>query len=315
MRAYIIRRLITGIFILFILSVVIFVLMRLAPGDPAILACGLNASPECIEAKREQLGLNDSWPVQYGNWIRDVSTGDLGVEAITHRPVIDTLKDRFPVTLELLIITMVATIAIGVPFGIISALYRNSPADYGVRITAVMGLSVPNFWLATLVIIIPQELWGYAPTFARSISFTDDPVGNLQQFVPPALVLAMASAAGIMRLTRSSLLEVMGTDYVRTARSKGLRESLVVSRHALKNSMIPVVTVLGLQIAFLLGGTVIIERIFALPGVGLYLFESLLSKDFQVVQSLTVLVGAVVISMNLLVDIVYAWLDPRIRYA
>ncbi|MCH8900693.1 MAG: ABC transporter permease [Chloroflexi bacterium] len=315
MRAYIIRRMITGVFILFILSVVVFVLMRLAPGDPAILACGLNASPECIDARREQLGLNDSWPVQYGNWVRDVSSGDLGVEAITHDPVIDKLKARLPVTLELMIITMIATVAIGVPFGVISALYRNSPADYGVRVTAVMGLSIPNFWLATLVLIIPQELWGYAPTFAHAISITEDPVGNLLQFVPPALVLALASSAGIMRLTRSSLLEVMGTDYVRTARSKGLRESLVVSRHALKNSMIPVVTVLGLQIAFLLGGAVIIERIFALPGVGQYLFDSLLSKDFQVVQSLTVLVGAVVISMNLLVDIAYAWLDPRIRYA
>lgn len=315
MRAYIIRRMITGIFILFILSVVVFVLMRLAPGDPAILACGLNASPACIEARREQLGLNDSWPVQYGNWVRDVSTGNLGLEAITNESVAGKLKDRLPVTLELMIITMIATVAIGVPFGVISALYRNSPADYGVRVTAVMGLSVPNFWLATLVIIIPQELWGYAPTFARSISFTDDPVGNLQQFVPPALVLALASAAGIMRLTRSSLLEVMGTDYVRTARSKGLRETLVVSRHALKNSMIPVVTVLGLQIAFLLGGTVIIEQIFALPGVGQYLFMSLLSKDFQVVQSLTVMIGLAVISMNLIVDIAYAWLDPRIRYA
>jgi peptide/nickel transport system permease protein len=204
---------------------------------------------------------------------------------------------------------------VGVPFGVISALYRNSIADYVVRVTAVLGLAVPTFWVGTLVLFLPSDLWGYAPTLGRSISFFDDPIGNLKQFGPPAAVLALASAAGIMRLTRSSLLEVMRTDYVRTARSKGLRETMVVSRHALKNSMIPVITVLGLQIGGLLGGSVIIERIFALPGLGLMIFEAILARQYQVVQSLTLYIGAAVVLMNLLVDISYAWLDPRIRYS
>ena len=217
--------------------------------------------------------------------------------------------------MELLVLTLLMTAVIGVSFGIISALYRNSPVDYAVRITAVLGLSVPNFWIATLVLLIPLSLWGYAPQLGSAIDFFDDPVGNLRQFVPPAAVLALASAAGIMRLTRSSLLEVLRADYIRTARSKGLLESIVISRHALKNSLIPVVTVLGLQVAALFGGTVIIEQIFALPGVGRYFFQALLTSDYPVVQSLTLYIGAIVVLLNLLVDISYAWLDPRIRYS
>ena len=315
MRAYIIRRLITGIFILFILSLIVFLLLRIAPGDPAVLRCTLSCTPDRIEAIRAEFGLSDPYHIQYLNWLGEIVTGDLGESKISGQPVVEALKQRLPVTLELLIITFLVTIAIGIPFGVISALYRNHLADYGVRVTAVLGLAVPNFWLATLVLIVPLELWGYAPPLGRTVDFFDDPLENLLQFGPPAIVLALASAAGIMRLTRSSLLEVLHTDYVRTARSKGLRESLVVSRHALKNSMIPVVTVIGLQVATLLGGTVIIEQIFALPGVGRYYFEALFSRDYVVVQSLTLYVGVAVILMNLLVDIMYAWLDPRIRYS
>ncbi len=315
MQAYIIRRLIAGIFVLLILSVVVFLLLRIAPGDPARLRCGIGGTPECVADVRDQLGLNDSLPVQYLGWLGDVVTGDLGEATFTRRPVIESLKQRLPVTVELLIISLLVTIAIGVPFGVISALYRNSPSDYVVRVSAVMGLSVPNFWLGTLVILIPLELWGYAPPLGRTVSFFQDPVDNLRQFVPPAIVLGVVSAAGIMRLTRSSLLEALRTDYVRTARAKGLRERVVIGRHALKNSMIPVVTVLGLEIAGLLGGTVIIEQIFALPGVGRYFFQTLVTRDFPVVQSLTLYVGAAVVLMNLLVDVTYAWLDPRIRYS
>ena len=315
MQAYIIRRLVTGVFILFILSVVVFLLLRLAPGDPAKLRCGLACGPEQLTAIRAELGLDDSYPVQYFSWLGDVVTGDLGEATFSRKPVIESLQQRLPVTLELLIITILMTAAIGIPFGIVSALYRNSPADFGVRVGAVFGLSVPNFWVATLVLLIPLQMWGYAPPLGRTIDFFDDPVGNLRQFGPPAAVLGLASAAGIMRLTRSSLLEVLRTDYIRTARSKGLRETVVISRHALKNSIIPVVTVLGLQVAGLFGGTVIIEQIFALPGVGRYFFQTLLTRDFTVVQSLTLYIGLIVVLANLLVDISYAWLDPRIRYS
>lgn len=331
MRAYIIRRLISGVVILFILSIVTFLLLRVVAGDSADLLCGLACDEKGIEQFREKLGLNDPYfPIsltseppfvefsrenQYTTWIKDLLTGNLGSAAINQKPLIDTMQQRLPVTIELLIITVIITIAIGVPFGVISALYRNTFGDYAVRVTAVLGLALPSFWVATLVIYFPSQWWGYAPPFGGMISFFDDPWGNLRQFVPPAAVLALASAAGIMRLTRSSLLEVMRTDYIRTARSKGLQDRTVISRHALKNSMIPVITVLGLQVAGLLGGSVIIEFIFGLPGIGLLLYESLLRRDYQVVQSMTLYIGAAVIMMNLLVDVSYAWLDPRIRYS
>ena len=315
MRAYIIRRLLSGLIILFLLSIIVFLLLRVVAGDAASLRCGLSCTPEGIKQARHELGLDAPYPTQYLTWLKDLATGHLGIGSLNQKPVLDTMRQRLPVTLELLVITITFTVAVGVPFGIISALYRNSMADHIVRLTAVLGLAVPSFWVATLVIFIPNELWGYSPPFGHAVSFFSDPVANLRQFVPPAAVLALASAAGVMRLTRSSLLEVMRTDYIRTARSKGLRDSLVVSRHALRNAMIPVVTVLGLQIASLLGGAVIIEVIFALPGLGRLEYEALLGRDYQVVQSLTLYIGAAVILMNLLVDISYAWLDPRIRYS
>jgi len=314
-RAYIARRLLTGVLILFVLSVAVFLLLRLAPGDPGQYRCPIGSPPGCIEEVRRELRLDDPYVVQYLRWVKGVVTGDLGEANFSGRPVIEAIKQRIPVTLELLIITLLITVAIGFPFGIVSALYRNSPADYVVRVMAVLGLAVPGFWVGTMVIMVPSELWGYAPPLGESISFFDDPVRNLQQFVPPAAVLALGSAAGIMRLTRSSLLEVLRTDYIRTARSKGLGEPTVIARHALKNSVIPVVTVLGLDVSILLGGSVIIEQIFALPGLGQYTFQALFTKEFSVVQSMTLYVGAVVVLMNLLVDVSYAWLDPRIRYS
>lgn len=332
MGRYITRRLLQAVVILFILSVAVFLLLRLAPGaDPARIRCGLGCSNAQYEAKREELGLNDPFfPVdvdltdapfvslssdtQYGAWVGDLFSGSLGVDFNTTE-VSTQLKDRLPVTVELLIITIMVTVALGIPFGIISAVYRNGPSDYAVRFGAILGLAVPNFWLATMVILIPLQQWGYAPNLTGSVSFFSDPWENLKQFVPPALVLGAVSAAGVMRLTRSSMLEVMRQDYIRTARAKGLRERLVIGRHGLKNSLIPVVTVLGLQLAGLLGGAVIVERVFNLQGVGQYFFLALLSKDFQVVQTLTLYIGVVVVLMNLAVDISYAWLDPRIRYS
>lgn len=331
MQAYIIRRLMSGVMILFILSVVVFLLLRIAPGDPAKLRCAFCPQAQ-LDGIREELGLNKPYfPVsvdatdppfvsfsatsQYGDWMTDVVTGDLGTSTVNKQPVLDAVKQRLPVTLELLIITILVTVAAGIPFGIVSALFRNSPPDFGVRIMAVLWLAVPSFWIATLVLYIPLELWGYAPPLGRTVDFFDDPFGNLLQFIPPAIVLGLASAAGVMRLTRSSLLEVMRTDYIRTAQSKGLRDTVVVGRHALKNSMIPVITVVGLQVAGLLGGTVIIEQIFVLPGLGQYILQSLVAKDFPVVQTMTLYAGVAVVTMNLLVDISYAWLDPRIRYA
>lgn len=332
MQTFIIRRLLIGVVILFILSLTVFVLLSIVPGDPAKQRCGLGCKQPQIDAIRHELGLDKPrFPVdlttsppfiefnstsQYGDWLKGILTGDLGESRYYQGQAVTTaIRNRLPVTLELMILTMALTIIVGIPFGIISALFRNSPLDYVVRVTAIFGLSVPNFWIGTLVLIIPVTLWGYSPPLARVVSFNADPIGNLKQFVPPAAVLALASAAGIMRLSRSSLLEVLRQDYMRTARAKGLRERVVVLRHGLKNSLIPVVTVLGLQMAGLLGGALIIEQIFTLPGLGQYTFIELFNKDFPVVQTMTLYIGAVVILLNLAVDVSYAWFDPRIRYS
>jgi peptide/nickel transport system permease protein len=330
MQTFILRRLLIGAVIIVFLSIAVFFLLHIVPGNPAQQRCGLSCKPEQIKAIEHELGLDKPlWPgsfngsapfihfgtSQYGDWIRSLFTGDLGVSTYYHQPVSTALRNRLPVTFELMLLTMIFTIVIGIPFGIISAVWRNSPIDYVVRTTAVLGLSVPNFWVATLVILIPAALWNYAPPLGRTISFTSDPIGNLKQFGPPAAVLALAAAAGVMRLARSSLLEVLRQDYMRTARAKGLRERAIILGHGLKNSLIPVVTVLGLQMAGLLGGAIIIEQVFVLPGLGQYTFQELFYKDFQVVQTLTVYVGSVVILLNLLVDVSYAWFDPRIRYS
>jgi peptide/nickel transport system permease protein len=314
MRAYVARRLLIAVLVLALISVGVFWLLRLGPGDVAQIALGQGASREQVEAMREHLGLREPIHMQYLRWMGQILSGNLGESAISGTPVTSEITSRLPVTAELLTITLLVTVAIGIPAGIVSALYRNSLTDYAVRIAATIGLSVPIFWLATLVILLPNQWWGYSPPLGRTVGLFDDPWGNLRQFVPPALILGTAAASGIMRLTRSALLEVLRQDYVRTARAKGLRERVVVWRHALRNSLIPVVTVLGLQIAALLGGTVIIEQIFTLRGLGNYIFQSIVIKDFAVVQTMALYIALIVVMMNLIVDIVYAWLDPRIRY-
>lgn len=314
MRAYIARRLLMSVLILAIISVGVFWLLRLGPGDIAQIALGQGASQQQVEEMRDHLGLNEPTHEQYVRWMRQILTGDLGKSAVSGTPVTSELTSRLPITAELLIITILVTVTIGIPAGIVSALYRNSVTDYVARVAATVGLSVPIFWVATLVIILPSQWWGYSPPLGRTVGFFDDPLGNLRQFLPPAIILGAASASGIMRLTRSALLEVLRQDYIRTARAKGLRERFVIWRHALRNSMIPVVTVLGLQIAGLLGGTVIIEQIFTLRGLGNYIFQSIVIKDFAVVQTMALYIAVIVVLMNLTVDIMYAWLDPRIRY-
>ena len=333
MSNYIARRLIISVFIVFVLSIVTFSLLRIAPGDSALLAGGGGFIPkEQVEAEREALGLNKPYfPIsvslidppfitgnsdsQYGEWAGGVLRGDLGRNRLTKVPVSTAIIDRLPATLELLILTMIVTICLGIPAGVISALYRNSPVDLGVRFVAILALSIPAFWLATMVIIIPSERWGYAPPLGGTITLWENPWDNLRQFVPPAFVLGTAASAVVMRLTRSSLLEVMRADYVRTARAKGLRDRAVIYRHALRNVLIPVITILGLQFTGLLGGTLFVELIFNIKGLGLYTFEAILRKDYTVVQSMTLYIGAVVVLTQLAIDVSYAWIDPRIRYS
>jgi peptide/nickel transport system permease protein len=314
-QQYITRRILQSVVMLVALSIAVFLLLRIAPGaDPARIRCGLTCTDERYHALRQEMGLDDSYLTQYGHWTKQLVTGSLGHDwnggTVQHE-----MRRRLPVTVELLLITIFTTLCIGVPFGILSAVFRNSPLDFVVRFGAIIGLAVPSFWLATLALLVPQQMWGYAPPITKTFGFFDSPWDNLRQFVPPAIILGAVAAAGVMRLTRSAMLEVMWKDYIRTARAKGLRDRSVILQHALKNSLIPVVTVLGLQIAGELGGAVIIESIFNLQGVGKYFLDALVFKDYQVVQTLTLYVGVVVVVLNLAVDVTYAWLDPRIRYS
>ncbi len=324
MQQYIARRVIQSAVMLVALSVVVFFLLRIAPGaDPARIRCGLTCTDERYQAIRHEMRLDRSYFAQYSYWAKDVMTGSLGHDwdggAVKDQlcPSITDLCSggRLPVTFELMVFTVITTILVGIPFGMLSALFRNSPIDFLVRFGAALGLAVPGFWIATLLLIIPRDQWGYAPPITTTIGFFDSPWDNLRQFVPPAIILGAVAAAQIMRLTRSAMLEVMFKDYIRTARAKGLGDTAVIVRHALRNSLIPVATVLGLQVAGELGGAVIIERIFNLKGVGNYTLEALLRKDFQVTQTMTMYIAVMVVTMNLIVDLGYAWLDPRIRYS
>jgi peptide/nickel transport system permease protein len=330
MRTFILRRLLYLIPVLFLVSLVTFLLLRAAPGDLASTIAGPYASEEQVDELRARLGMDkpvlydwsnhpppwdeDFWDTQYWDWMRGIFQGDLGYSHYGGKSVVASIADRLPITIELLILTLIFTIIIGIPIGIISAVFQNSLADYAVRFTSVLGLSIPGFWLATMVILIPSILWKYAPPQIY-VPFFEDPWDNLRQFVPPALVLAFGSAAVVMRLARSSLLEVLRNDYIRTARAKGLRERVVIARHALKNALIPVLTVLSLQLATLLGGAIIVEQVFNLQGVGFLTLEAIFRRDYALVQAITMYTAVTIVLVNLAVDVSYAWIDPRIRYS
>jgi peptide/nickel transport system permease protein len=315
MQRYVLRRLLMAAGILWFISVAVFVMLRVSPGDPALLQQGINATPEKVAAIHKELGLDRPMVVQYLDWVGQILRGDLGKSVLTQTSVTHEFRARFPVSLELMLLTVFWIVLFGIPLGVLSAVKRNSTSDYVARFAAILGLSVPGFWVATLVLMIPAQLWGYAPPLGNTISLTADPIGNLRQFGPASIVLALSAIATILRLTRTTLLEVLRQDYIRTARAKGLRERVIIVQHALKNSLIPVITVLGLLTAGLLGGSVIIEQIFALRGLGQYIFTSLLQKDFPVAQSLVMYTAAAVVLLNLVVDVLYAALDPRIRYS
>lgn len=317
MRTYILRRLLLLFPIVFGVTVLTFIIFRLIPGDPAEIYCGIQASPECVQGIRDRFGLDRQPFLQYFQWLGGVFQGDLG-ESIRGGPSLsDELRHRLPVTFQLLIMTFTFSVALGIPPGVISAIRPGTPLDWLVRSFSVLGLSIPYFWLGTLFVIFPAIWFDWVPpSFGRGyIPFFDDPWANLQEFILPALALALALAAGIMRLTRSSLLEVLGNDYIRTAWAKGLRERTIVIRHALKNAMIPVVTVLSLQVGVILGGSILIEAIFALPGMGLLIREAVLTREYFIVQGITFLAAILWVLTNLAIDLVYAWLDPRIHYA
>jgi len=310
---YVLHRLLVAIPSLLIASFIVFALPRLLPGDVVQLMLEEHAYGRNLDELRTRLGLDRPIAAQYVEWLGRVARGDLGESLWTGRPVLGELARRLPVSLELGLLAICFSIAVALPVGIIAAVRQDTVADYAARSAAILGLSVPGYWVATLVIVLPAIWWGWTPA-AGFIDFRLNPWGHLAQFVLPAVILGVASAAVLMRMTRAMLLEVLRQDYVRTAWSKGLRERAVVLKHGLKNALIPVVTILGLHVAQVFGGTVIFETIFGLPGMGLFLFDAINQRDYPVIQGVNLLIVAIVVATNLLVDMVYAVIDPRIRY-
>jgi len=317
MQRYIIRRIVLMIPTLFGLTFLVFVMVRLVPGDiVALIAGDFGAtSPEVRAAILADFGLDKNVPQQYVLWLGDLLRLDLGQSLISGRTVTSELSNRLPVTLELGLIALLFTVAVGIPVGIISAVRQNSASDYIGRSFAVGMLAAPNFWIALILIALAGRYfrWGVPP--AVYVGITENPISNIKFMLVPAFILGASGSGGIMRFTRTAMLEVLRQDYIRTARSKGLMERVVIIRHALRNALIPVVTVIGLGIPGLVGGSVIIEAVYSIPGMGRYYLSSIQQLDFPVVQAINLVSALVVLFGNLVVDISYSWLNPRIRYS
>jgi peptide/nickel transport system permease protein len=313
-RQYVLRRLTLAVPTLFLVSVIVFAMMRLMPGDVATRMVEGHAYAPTLDALRKDLGLDRPVVVQYADWIGGILLrADFGRSYWTRQPILDEFVRRFPVTLELALLTILVSVIIGVVVGIVSAARQDSFSDYLGRVLAIFALSVPYFGLAVLVVVLPAIYFRWTPVWTY-VGFTADPLENLKIMIVPALVFGVTRAGPIMRIMRSALLDVLRQEYIRTAWSKGLSERTIVLRHALKNAMIPVISLVGLQMPLYIGGSVIIEAIFRLPGIGLFFFEALTRLDYPVVQSVNLIVAALVVGLNLLIDLTYAFLDPRIRY-
>ena len=332
MRTYIIRRLLLIIPTLFILTILVFLSVRFIPGDiidsmaAELGQLGIVLDREALE---RMMGLDVPAHVQYGRWIGVLPTpdfftgeshfkgllqGTLGESLSGGYAIKEQILDRLPVTIELGVLAIVIGLLIALPIGIYSAIRQDTVADYAGRSIAIIGLATPNFWLALMVMIYPAIWWGWSPPM-EWIPFTEDPMGNLGIFIIPSLILGTASAAATMRMTRTMMLEVLRQDYIRTARSKGLKERVVILRHAVKNALIPVVTLIGLQLPILVGGAVIMENIFNLPGLGRLMVTALNDRDYPVVSGVNLFFATMVVGINLMIDLIYPYLDPRVRYS
>jgi len=311
--AFITRRLLQSIIVLFLASIVVFLFAHAAPGDPVLNILGPHPSQQAADSLRQQLGLDKPLPQQYVSWAGKVVKRDLGESLATREPVTKILKTRVAATAQIALGSWFISILIGLPAGIIAALARNRWPDYVSSIVAVSGVAMPSFWFAIMLIILFGVTWRILPT-SGYVSFTSDPWESIKLSILPWVVGGFAGSAVLMRQMRSALLEVMNQDYVRTARAKGLTQRVVILRHAMKNALIPIVTIAGMTLGYLLGGEVIIEWVFGIPGVGRAMVEAVFKKDFPVVQGAALMVGVVVVLANLIVDIAYGWLDPRIRF-
>lgn len=298
-------------------SILIFFAIRMVPGDSIVAMLGTEAGM-LSEAQRASLeryfGLDKPAIEQYFVWLGNVLQGDLGYSVRHGEPVLSVILARFPVTLELALMAVIIALAIGMTFGVLSAVFHNSIIDLAGQLFALIGLAAPNFLIGTLIIYALSVYFGILPNSGDYVSLTEDPRRNLEQLIFPAITLGFAFSASVMRMTRSAMLEVLGEDYVRTARSKGLREHVVVSRHALRNALIPVVTLVGVEMGYLLGGAVIVEEIFTLPGIGRLAYNAISQRDYALVQGVTLFIALNFVVINLVVDFVYTLLDPRISY-
>jgi peptide/nickel transport system permease protein len=306
MIRYIARRIVLLIPLLFGVSILIFVTMRLIPGDPARLALGAEATEDQVQLMRRQWGLDQPLPVQYAYWLGHAMQGDWGRSTVSRVPASEEIGLRLPATLRLAALSVVIASVLGVGFGVLAAVRHNSWLDRLSMVVALLGVCTPSFWLGLMLILVFSVQLGWLPSFGQ---------GGLDHLLLPSLTLGAGAAALIARVTRSSLLEVMGADYLRTARAKGLAEHLVVGRHALRNALIPVLTLLGLEFGGLLAGAIVTETVFAYPGIGLLLVNSIGNRDFAVIQPALLLFALQFVLVNLVVDILYAVVDPRITYA
>jgi peptide/nickel transport system permease protein len=315
MSTYIIRRVLLMIPTLFFVTVLVFLIVRLLPGDAVenIIGQYVSLTQGDRDRVKHELGLDRPWYSQYKDFVVGSLHGDFGRSLQSHQPISRDLKQRLPVSFELGALALFLGVAIAIPIGVLAAIRQDSIIDQVARSSAITLLALPAFWLGTLVIVYPNVWWQWAPP--RYTPFREDPIQNLYFFLIPAAILAVGLAGAIMRLTRAQMLEVLRQDYIRTAWAKGLRERSIVIRHALKNAMIPVLTLVALQIPIVVGGAVVIETIFSVPGMGFYLVSAANAKDYPVIQAVTLLVAVIVVLSNLAVDLMYAYLDPRIRYS
>ncbi len=316
MYKYVIRRLLLSFPVLLLSSLIVFGLMRVMPGDAltALMGESGNVSAKDLQKLQKELGLDRPYVEQYGIWLWQMVSLNPGYSIFTNEPITVALKKAIPVTLELAALAIVLGLIIAIPVGVLSATRQDTASDYVGRVVAVSGLSMPDFWLGTLVITFAAIWFHWIPPIGY-VSLWEAPWRNLQQFLLPAAILGFRLSAATMRMTRSTVLEVLREDYVRTAWAKGLAGRIVVYKHALKNALIPVITIVGGQLGVLLAGTVVVETIFALPGMGRLTVEAILYRDYPIVQTNVMLVAATLVTLNLVVDLAYAWLDPRIRYS
>lgn len=308
---YIARRLMLASVSFLIATSLAFFILNAIPGDLAYVIMGDFATEEKLRELRIQLGLDRPIPLRYVEWLGNMLQGELGQSVFSHEPVMSEMRRRLPVTLEVAVLAAGIAPFVGLPAGIITGLRPNSLADFIIRPASIIGIALPSFWTGLLVLMVPSVLWNYAPP--RFVPFFENPIENLRLMLPAALIISLAFTASISRMSRTTMMEVMREDYVRTARSKGVTEFTVTMRHALRNALIPVMTMVSLQFAVMLGGTVIIENIFSLPGMGTSVIQSITSRDYPMIQGFVTFMVVVYVCANLFVDIMASFLDPRIR--